>query len=225
MAHSKRFISPRPATIPSLRALALVTLSLAALATVGCGMTAERCHRICSAKGMVMAGISTGAVHQGLNTATVESCHCEARNVAASSARPTTSVGSGCSKDTDCKGDRICEKRRCVSPDGPPVAVAPAVTPAAPTQTPATPAEPTPPPEAKPVTAIPMGSMELMDAALKTVADWTGRQVVVKLHSGEEVAGLLWGVRSTTMVIVVGDDERRTIDVLDAVEARLASAP
>ncbi len=220
MALSRSFIPSSPFTIPALTALALAMLALS-----GCGMTAERCHRICSAKGMVMAGISTGTAQYGLQSAAVESCHCDHPNAARRRTPAARSVADGCNKDTDCKGDRICEKRRCVSPDGPPVAVAPAVTPATPTQTPATPPEPTPPPEDKPVTVIPMGSMELMDAALETVADWTGRQVVVKLHSGEEVAGLLWGVRSTTMVVVVGDDERRTIDVLDAVEARLAGTP
>lgn len=29
---------------------------------------------------------------------------------------PTTSGAGGCTKDTDCKGDRICESGRCVKP-------------------------------------------------------------------------------------------------------------
>lgn len=46
---------------------------------------------------------------------------------------PAVAVGesSGCGKDTDCKGDRICENARCVAPPSP--TTASAVIPPAPT--------------------------------------------------------------------------------------------
>lgn len=52
-----------------------------------------------------------------------------------------------CTKDTDCKGDRICEEGKCTSPS----AVTPAPTPVPPPAPPATAPAPPPVPEAPPV--------------------------------------------------------------------------
>lgn len=53
----------------------------------------------------------------------------------------------GCTKDTDCKGDRICEAGQCVSPPAPTPTPTPVTTPAPVTAPPTPPpAPPTPPP-------------------------------------------------------------------------------
>lgn len=69
---------------------------------------------------------------------------------------PPPPVTGGCSKDTDCKGDRICVQAQCVNPTAKPPAPAPTPETTAPPPPPAPPAppaataEPAPPPPAPP---------------------------------------------------------------------------
>lgn len=53
--------------------------------------------------------------------------------VGCDASRGESSAASGCGRDTDCKGDRICDNGRCVNPPSP-LATTPSVPPGAATQ-------------------------------------------------------------------------------------------
>ncbi len=59
-----------------------------------------------------LPGRAPGKAYQCAATAAASSVAAPAAAVAA----PPTGVVSGCTKDVDCKGDRICEGGRCVDP-------------------------------------------------------------------------------------------------------------
>lgn len=73
-------------------------------------MTAAECRQECSAKGLVSGGIThtpTSAHNWGK-----DSCIC----VEPGDDRPAAPRSGGCSKDTDCKGERVCRRGSCEDP-------------------------------------------------------------------------------------------------------------
>jgi uncharacterized protein YceK len=98
----------KPRGTPWSALLVLVVLT----STSGCAatMTAAECRQECSAKGLVSRGIQhtpTSAHEWGK-----DSCIC----VEPEADRPAAPRSGGCSKDTDCKGERICRRGSCEDP-------------------------------------------------------------------------------------------------------------
>jgi hypothetical protein len=86
------------------------------LALAGCvtTMSAEDCARQCRQRGMVMKGIQSTPTT--IDQFGHDSCICgEPTRPATIEPKPPAPRG-GCMKDTDCKGDRICEAGVCRAP-------------------------------------------------------------------------------------------------------------
>lgn len=88
----------------------LLTLAAAAVAVSCATMTPAQCRAACRQRGMVMKGYATEQTQVPNPYAKRDSCICGEPEPA----RPT--APSGCSKDTDCKGERICVNGSCEDP-------------------------------------------------------------------------------------------------------------
>lgn len=88
----------------------LLTLAAAALAVSCTTMSPAQCRATCRQRGMVMKGYATEQAQIPNPYAKRDACICGEPEPA----RPA--VSGGCSKDTDCKGERICVNGSCEDP-------------------------------------------------------------------------------------------------------------
>lgn len=89
---------------------ALLAIAAATTALSCATMTPAQCRAACRQRGMVMKGYATEQTQVPNPYAKRDSCICGEPEPA----RPT--APSGCSKDTDCKGERICVNGSCEDP-------------------------------------------------------------------------------------------------------------
>lgn len=167
----------------------VVVVSLA-LAVFGCHSPSEqvrRCRSSCHAKGMEMAGISTLQDTNPLRAGWGETsaCQCIPRTVASGAV-----VTSGCAKDTDCRGDRICRAAQCVDPGETP-------SPAA--LVPSTGAVEPAPDTADYLVTVEGKSPEA--SAIERLSSWEGGRVVATLLSGEAVTGTVYELEEHQLVL------------------------
>ncbi|MBT9556471.1 MAG: hypothetical protein IV100_10600 [Myxococcales bacterium] len=136
-----------------------------------------------------MAGIATlqdtNPLRSGWGEASA--CQCVPRNYVAGPA-----VGVGCSKDTECKGDRICRAAQCVDPGEAPLPVPP---------TPGSAVASAPPPLDGEQDRLRVDGKTPDAAAMARLSDWEGMRVVVTLSSGESVTGTLYDAEEAQLIL------------------------